>query len=245
MVKPHYIEVQDTGNENLPTMDIDITINCDSKELTVEVSSEEDAVENAWIYLFYTDYGYQALPNSGQTDANGRYTMEVAGSMEFLTAMFILRVDNPAYQSREIEFAYEKCFEEPPECLVHADCQVGYVCENEECVECIVDNDCSAGYVCENEECVEEPECIANNDCPTGYTCEHEECVEEPECVTNSDCAQGYGCENEECVEIIAPPPHGPPNVTENETTAPPIEETPICPIAFVLFLLLVIKVER
>ncbi len=115
-VKPDYLGVQDTGDESLGTMDVGITIDCDTKVLTIDVMDEsEQPIENANTYLFYTDYGYHALPNPGKTDADGISIMEVPGNIRFLTAMFILRVDHPNFQSREIEFVYQKCFEPPPQ----------------------------------------------------------------------------------------------------------------------------------
>jgi len=65
-------------------------------------------------YLFYTDYTYQALPNPGKTDAAGKTTIPVPGTLRFLSAMFTLRVDKAGFQSREVEFTYAKCFEAQP-----------------------------------------------------------------------------------------------------------------------------------
>lgn len=113
-VKPTFFDVHDTGSDSLPTLDVGITIDCDSKDLTVDVSDDGDAVEGASAVLFYTDYGYQPLPDTGKTGSDGTDTMSVPGTINFLTGLFILRVDKSGYQSREIEFAYEKCFEEPP-----------------------------------------------------------------------------------------------------------------------------------
>ena len=114
-VTPDYFDIQDTGNKNLETMDIRITIDCDNKDLIVTVMEDEQPVEDAEVTMFYTDYGYQPLPNRGNTDADGILVMPVPGTLDFLTGLFILRVDHQAHQTREIEFAYEKCFDEPPE----------------------------------------------------------------------------------------------------------------------------------
>ena len=113
-VKPTFFDIHDTGSDSLPTLDVGITIDCDSKDLTVDVSDDEEPVEGASMVLFYTDYGYQPLPDTGKTGSDGTDTMTVPGTINFLTGLFILRVDKSGYQSREIEFAYEKCFEEPP-----------------------------------------------------------------------------------------------------------------------------------
>lgn len=114
MVKPVQFDTHDTGSESLPTLDVDMTIDCDSKDLFVSVSHGEDPIEGASAVLFYTDYSYQPLPGGGNTDSAGSVTLSVPGTIDFLTALFILRVDKSGYRSREIEFAYEKCFEEPP-----------------------------------------------------------------------------------------------------------------------------------
>ena len=114
-VKPDYLGIKDSGDERLGNMTVGISIDCDTKALTVDATDEnEQPIENARTYLFYTDYTYQALPNPGTTDANGIVVMEIPGNIRFLTAMFILRVDHTNFQSKEIEFAYQKCFEPPP-----------------------------------------------------------------------------------------------------------------------------------
>jgi len=113
-VSPDYIGVQDTGSKSLPTMDVDISIDCETKDLIVTATSEDEPIDGASTVLFYTDYGYQPLPNPGKTGSDGSVTMTVPGTINFLTGLFILRVDHQEYQSREIEFAYEKCFEDPP-----------------------------------------------------------------------------------------------------------------------------------
>ena len=115
-VKPAYSGVHDTGNENLPALDVGITVDCDSKLVSISVASNDtgEPLQGAKTYLFYTDYSYQALPNPGTTDAGGNSAIPVPGTIRFLNAMFILRVDKQGYQSREIEFTYQKCFEAPP-----------------------------------------------------------------------------------------------------------------------------------
>ncbi|MFN7991276.1 MAG: hypothetical protein U0R44_03925 [Candidatus Micrarchaeia archaeon] len=115
-VRPAYIETKDTGNQNLPTLDVGITIDCGDKSVEVEVRSNQsgEAVKDAKTYMFYTDYEYQALPNPGTTDAGGKATMAVPGNLKFLTALFILRVDHTQFRSREIEYTYKKCFEPQP-----------------------------------------------------------------------------------------------------------------------------------
>lgn len=115
-VNPTYRGIKDTGSASLPKLDVDITIDCDTKDLVVQVSSNEsgEPVPGARTYLFYTDYTYQALPNPRTTNEEGLAVMPVPGSIRFLTALFILRVDAQSHQSREIEFTYEKCFQAPP-----------------------------------------------------------------------------------------------------------------------------------
>jgi hypothetical protein len=113
-IEPEYFDIHDTGSDSLPTVDVGITIDCGTKDLMVDVSSDGSPVEGASTVLFYTDYGYNPLPNPGKTGSDGTVTMTVPGTINFLTGLFILRTDKSGYQSREIEFAYEKCFDEPP-----------------------------------------------------------------------------------------------------------------------------------
>lgn len=115
-VKPAYVGIKDTGGQSLESLDVGITIDCDTKDLTIDVlgNSTHQAVSGADITLFDTTYGYQALPNRVKTGSDGEAVMTVPGTLNFLTHMFILRVDAQNYRSREIEFYYQKCFEAPP-----------------------------------------------------------------------------------------------------------------------------------
>jgi hypothetical protein len=114
-VKADVRATKDTGNENLPKMDIGIKIDCDSKALIVEAKSNQtgEPVSAAQTYLFYTDYTYQ-LVGTGSTNGSGISRINVVGNQDYLTALFILRVDKSGYQSRETEFTYKYCFQNPP-----------------------------------------------------------------------------------------------------------------------------------
>ncbi|HSB46425.1 MAG TPA: carboxypeptidase-like regulatory domain-containing protein [Candidatus Bilamarchaeum sp.] len=114
-VKADIRAVKDTGSESLPKMDVRITIDCLSKALIVEPKSNAtgDPIAGAQTYLFYTDYEYQ-LVGSGSTNGSGVSRMNVVGNQDYLTALFILRVDKPGFQSRETEFTYKYCFQSPP-----------------------------------------------------------------------------------------------------------------------------------
>jgi len=116
MVNPDYRGIKDTGNDNLDKLAVTITLDCDSKDLLVTVlsNSTDDPITGAETTLFYTQYGYQPLPNRGKTDNDGKTRMSVPGTLDYLTGLFILRVDKQNFQSREIEFMYTKCFEAPP-----------------------------------------------------------------------------------------------------------------------------------
>jgi hypothetical protein len=116
-VTPDFLDVQYTGSESLPVMDIDLTIDCDTKDLIIDVkdSETEERITGMDTVLFYTDYGYQPLPTPKTTDSEGRVVMQVPGTLDFLTGLFILRVDKQGYRTIEIEFLYEKCFEPAPE----------------------------------------------------------------------------------------------------------------------------------
>ncbi len=115
-VTPDYLGIKDTGNQSLPKMDVSITLDCDTKAATITVTSNATglAVQGAKTYMFYTDYGYNALPNPGTTDADGTVVMDVTGNIRYLTALFVLRTDDPSFQSREIEYTYQKCFGPQP-----------------------------------------------------------------------------------------------------------------------------------
>ncbi len=114
-VQPAYIEIKDTGGQSLPAMDVGISIDCDTKTLTVTAASNEtgEPVAGARTYLFYTDYAYQVIA-TGTTGSDGTGTMNIVGNRNYLTALFILRTDHPQFRSREIEFTYQKCFDAPP-----------------------------------------------------------------------------------------------------------------------------------
>ena len=114
-VQADFIGVQETGNENLESLDVGVFIDCEEKDLRVAVLGEdsEGPISGASAYLFYTDYEYQLLA-TGTSDADGNAAITVPGSIDYLTALFILRVDKSGYRTKEVEFAYEKCFQDPP-----------------------------------------------------------------------------------------------------------------------------------
>lgn len=114
-VNPDYLGIRDSGNPNLPRLNVSISIDCDSKVLTVGVASNAtgEPVGGANAYLFYTDYAYQLIA-SGTTGTDGIANINVMGSRNYLTDLFIMHVEKPAFQTREIEFTYKKCFEAPP-----------------------------------------------------------------------------------------------------------------------------------
>ncbi|VVC03983.1 Uncharacterised protein [Candidatus Bilamarchaeum dharawalense] len=113
-VKPTYIAVKNTGNESLEPPKVELLIDCATKQLKATISSEDDQViQNAKTYIFYTNYGYQLI-GTGTSNSEGVSTINVIGTMNYLTALFIFRVDAPGYRSQEIEFTYKKCFDAPP-----------------------------------------------------------------------------------------------------------------------------------
>ncbi|MEW6035955.1 MAG: hypothetical protein AB1529_05050 [Candidatus Micrarchaeota archaeon] len=237
-VRPDYNGVQDTGNKNLGTVEVNITIDCDSKEVTADVFSNESGapVSGATAYMFYTDYTYQALPNSGKTDSNGRVKMAVPGTIRFLTALFILRVDHYNFQSREIEFTYKKCFEAPPQPPPNGTNQTGPESE------CAFNEDCADGEYCSVAgECED-----VRGSC--GYARNHSwvpyECGDFPECPS---CPQGFGCVDNVCKEAPSPgnvtPPgsgnaSGPGTGSGGPVAAPPSA----CPLGAVLLALLFLR---
>ncbi len=113
-VIPDYSGVHDTGDDRFDTMVVNLWIDCNTKELTAEIKEESGTpIMDAKTYVFYTNYGYQLI-STGKTDDTGVATMDIEGNMNYLTALFIFRADHSNFQSREIEFTYEKCFGPEP-----------------------------------------------------------------------------------------------------------------------------------
>jgi len=114
-VQPTFIDVKDTGSRNLPTMNVGITIDCDTKALTATVTSNYtgEPVKRAETFLFYTNYAYQAI-STNITGADGVSYMSVVGNRDYLTSLFILHVEQGGFRTREIEFTYEKCASTQP-----------------------------------------------------------------------------------------------------------------------------------
>ena len=112
-VKPDYQGVQDTGSGGL--INAGITIDCATNALSVSANANDtgSALANANVYLFYTNYGYQVIA-TGKTGTDGVSAINVAGTRNYLTSLFVLRVEAQGYQSEEIEFTYKKCFDAPP-----------------------------------------------------------------------------------------------------------------------------------
>lgn len=111
-ITPLYIQVKETGNESLPSQNVSFKINCDTKTLLIN-SNSNYGIPNPKAYLFNTNYGYSLFGTSeGQ---NGKVNLSASGNVNFLTALFILRVDSPGYRSKEIEFTFQKCFDGSPD----------------------------------------------------------------------------------------------------------------------------------
>jgi hypothetical protein len=111
-VRPDYMGVQDTGSGS--SMDVGIMIDCDTNSLAVTAKSNGtgEPIPDASAYLFYTNYEYRMI-SSGKTNDNGLAAIAVTGKRDYLTSLFILRVDKQGFRSREIEFTYKKCFDAP------------------------------------------------------------------------------------------------------------------------------------
>lgn len=111
-ITPFYIQVKETGNESLPSQDVTFKINCDTKTLIID-SSSNSGIPNPKAYLFNTNYGYSLFgTNEGR---NGKVNLSASGNVNYLTSLFILRVDSPGYRSKEIEFTFQKCFDGSPD----------------------------------------------------------------------------------------------------------------------------------
>ncbi len=114
LVRPEHIETQDTGNIYSPLMNVDLVVDCDTKTAFIKpMDGAGNPIKGAQTFLFYTDYGYDLL-GTDKTGANGIAEIDVVGNRNYLTALFIIRVDHPQYRSREIEFTYYNCFQIPP-----------------------------------------------------------------------------------------------------------------------------------
>ncbi|MGV8084931.1 MAG: hypothetical protein ACP5N9_01630 [Candidatus Bilamarchaeum sp.] len=110
VVTPDHQGVRNSGDSRLPRLDVDFSVDCPTKTITTTVISEDGApVQNANMYVFYTNYAYQPIA-SGRTNQNGMGQLNIVGNPNFLTSLFILHVESSAYQTKEIEFTYEKCF---------------------------------------------------------------------------------------------------------------------------------------
>jgi hypothetical protein len=110
---PDFLEVKDTGSG--PGLMAGIVIDCENNNITISVHDNEtdQPVGGAKAYLFYTNYGYQAI-GSGTTESDGIARIAMVGKRDFLTSLFVLRVEKAGYMSREIEFTYRKCLEPAP-----------------------------------------------------------------------------------------------------------------------------------
>ena len=88
-VQADFRDVKDTGNENLETLDVAVFIDCDLKNLTVEIMGHdsEEPVAGASTYLFYTDYEYQLIA-TGNSDGQGRAKMNVLGGISSVLLPF-------------------------------------------------------------------------------------------------------------------------------------------------------------
>jgi len=110
-VMPNYIATKNTGDENFEALEAELVIDCSANELTATImanDSEHTRIANAKTYLFYTNYAYQIM-GTGVSDENGVSIIRMRGNAEYLTSMFVFRVDATGYRSQEIEFTFSKC----------------------------------------------------------------------------------------------------------------------------------------
>lgn len=114
-VEPDYYGVRDSGDPDYEPVKVGLTLDCDAKTITANVTSNRTGapVAGAMLYLFYTDYTYQLIA-SGTTGSNGIGKVTPVGNIDHLTDLFIIKVEKPAYKSREMEFGYAKCSGPPP-----------------------------------------------------------------------------------------------------------------------------------
>ena len=95
---------EDTGN--LPSLKSDIFIDCKNPHIKVIVMDEnKKPIQNADVYLFYTNYGYNAIA-TGKTSNSGIYESDFVGNLDYLTALFILKIKKPGYNDQDNEFYY-------------------------------------------------------------------------------------------------------------------------------------------
>ena len=237
-VAPDYIETKYTGNKSLPAVAVGITLDCDSKTATVAVRSNDTdlPVSGAKTYMFYTDYGYNALPNPGTTDSQGMVVMPVPGNIHYLTALFILRTDAQGYQTEEVEYTYQKCFAQPPPQQNQSNGS-GQPPEP----GCSSNNDCADFQFC---SAAGSCEALAGN---CGFAANHTwvpyECGTQPGC---PQCPSGSSCIDNKCKANPAPPANTTGNGSGNNTAPPQGGGTPApqggCPLGALMLALIFLK---
>ncbi len=236
-VAPGYIETKFTGNASLPALSVGIMLDCDSKAATVTVRSNDTGlpVSGAKTYMFYTDYGYNALPNPGTTDSQGVAVMPVPGNIHYLTALFILRTDAQGFRTEEVEYTYEKCFAQPPQNQSNASQP-----SPPPKPECSAPSDCADFQYCDaSGKC----QALSGN---CGFASNHTwvpyECGTLPGC---PQCTSGLSCVDNKCKANPAPPDNTT-NGSGNNTAPPGGGKTPpqqgVCPLGALMLGLIFLK---
>jgi len=112
---PYVFEEEDFGNEGLPKFLYALSVDCDTGQIRQEVFNEQvEPLEGVSSYLRYHDYA-SPLISSGTSNADGVILHQVPGDIDLYTGLFILVIEEPGYQNKEIHFDINPCFVEEPE----------------------------------------------------------------------------------------------------------------------------------
>lgn len=107
-------EYRDFGNASLPRFDnLVIKMDCNASTLEVYVKSGNYSIQGATVLLEVTSYA-QPLIASGTTDASGFVAEHIPGNISLITGFFVLTVEEPRYEEREVHFNISNCFPQPP-----------------------------------------------------------------------------------------------------------------------------------
>ncbi len=106
-------EHMDMGNTSQPKFDgLVLKMDCNAGTLKIYALSGNSPVEGATSLLKSTNYE-QPLIGSGTTDSNGYVAQHIPGNLSFFTGFFVLTVEKPGYEEREVHFDINGCFGKP------------------------------------------------------------------------------------------------------------------------------------
>jgi hypothetical protein len=175
-------EYRDFNNNTLPTVEVDLTVDCQAGTIRQHVERDGVPIFGARGYLNQVQYSVPLI-SSGSTDSNGIFVHKLPGNISYYTGIFTLTVEKSGYAKKELHFVISECF-------VNATKQKAGDGAGTDITKpgCTIDDDCLSSEICNtvSGECEK-----LGGGC--GYAYHHQWIGYE--CCKDADCGSGRYCD--------------------------------------------------